>query len=77
MGRLELVAEADSSPALRGTLFPVFKDAKVQRAVRLRSAELPLRRLPGLRLRPLDGSHHRRGPPAPAEALRGLRRAGQ
>ncbi|CAK0838228.1 unnamed protein product, partial [Prorocentrum cordatum] len=46
VGRLELVAAADSPPALRGTLFPVFKDANTQRVVFSRiarnAAELPL-----------------------------------
>ncbi|CAK0886346.1 unnamed protein product, partial [Prorocentrum cordatum] len=46
VGRLELVDAADSPQALRGTLFPVFKDANTQRVVFNRiarnSAELPL-----------------------------------
>ncbi|CAK0813826.1 unnamed protein product, partial [Prorocentrum cordatum] len=46
VGRLELVDAADSPQALRGTLFPVFKDASTQRVVFNRiarnSSELPL-----------------------------------
>ncbi|CAK0888298.1 unnamed protein product, partial [Prorocentrum cordatum] len=46
VGRLELVAAAESPPALRGTLFPVFKDSNTQRVVFNRiarnAAELPL-----------------------------------
>ncbi|CAK0817411.1 unnamed protein product, partial [Prorocentrum cordatum] len=46
VGRLELVDVTDSPQALRGTLFPVFKDANTQRVVFNRiarnSAELPL-----------------------------------